>query len=92
MSNHLHVVLKVNADKANSWSDKAVLVQCYKCFKGTLLTQKFVNNENLNEFELGTVHDCITKYPRRLIDISWFMRSLSEPIARQANKKDSCTD
>jgi REP element-mobilizing transposase RayT len=91
MSNHLHIVLKVNADKVASLSDKAVLVQWHKGFKGTLLTQKFVNNEDLNDFEIGTVNDCISEYRRRLIDISWFMRSLSEPIARQANKEDSCT-
>ncbi len=27
----------------------------------------------------------------RLSDISWFMRALSEPIARLANKQDECT-
>jgi hypothetical protein len=60
-------------------------------FKGTLLTQAFVNNEDLNEFELKTTKDCISEYRHRLIDISWFMRSFSELIARQANKEDSCT-
>jgi hypothetical protein len=47
--------------------------------------------KTLNDFEIGTVNDCIAEYRHRLIDISWFMRSLSEPIARQANKEDSCT-
>jgi len=28
---------------------------------------------------------------RRLADISWFMRALSEPIARLANQQDKCT-
>jgi REP element-mobilizing transposase RayT len=27
MSNHLHVVVKVDADKAKHWSDKEVLIQ-----------------------------------------------------------------
>ena len=91
MSNHLHVVIKVDADKAKHWSDKDVLMQWHKGFKGTLLTHKFVKGEDLNEFERKTVNDCITQYRQRLVDISWFMRSLSEPIARMANKEDKCT-
>ncbi|GGQ31532.1 transposase [Shewanella litoralis] len=91
MSNHLHVVLKVDADKVKQWSDKEVLIQWHKGFKGTLLTQKYLKEEDLNSFELQTVNECITEYRKRLIDISWFMRSLSEPIARMANKEDKCT-
>src|SRR5699024_5049946 len=33
----------------------------------------------------------IAEYRRRLMNISWFMRALNEPIARQANKEDNCT-
>ncbi|MEZ9540012.1 transposase [Shewanella sp. 10N.286.51.B8] len=91
MSNHLHVVLKVDIDTAKKWSDKEVLIQWHKGFKGTLLTNKFVKGEALNEFELQAVNDCITQYRLRLTDISWFMRSLCEPIARMANKEDNCT-
>ncbi|MFS1422752.1 transposase [Shewanella sp. 10N.286.48.B5] len=91
MSNHLHVVLKVDADKAKLWTDKEVLIQWHKGFKGTLLTNKFVKGEALNEFELQAVNDCIIQYRQRLTDISWFMRSLCEPIARMVNKEDNCT-
>ncbi|MEZ8188307.1 transposase [Shewanella sp. 5S214] len=91
MSNHLHVVVKVDADKAKHWSNKDVLMQWHKSFEGTLLTQKFVKGEDLNEFELKTVNECIIEYRQRLVDISWFMRSLSELIARMANKEDKCT-
>ncbi|WP_394132399.1 transposase [Shewanella maritima] len=91
MSNHLHVVLKVDADKAKNWSNKQVLEQWHKGFKGTLLTRKFVNGDKLESFELTTVKECITQYRERLTDISWFMRSLCEPIARKANREDNCT-
>ncbi|MFQ3194563.1 MAG: REP element-mobilizing transposase RayT [Colwellia sp.] len=91
MSNHLHVAVKVYADKVKHWSDKDVIMQWHKGFKGTLLTQKLVKGEDLNEFERKTVNDCITQYRQRLVDISWFMRSLSEPIARMANNEDKCT-
>jgi hypothetical protein len=37
------------------------------------------------------LNDCITQYRQRLVDISWLMRSLNEPIARMANKEDKCT-
>ncbi|RPA58872.1 hypothetical protein EGC86_18405 [Shewanella frigidimarina] len=68
-----------------------MLIQWHKGFKGTLLTHKYLKEEDLNQFELQTVNECITEYRKRLIDISWFIRSLSEPIARMANKEDKCT-
>ena len=91
MSNHLHVVLRVDVDKAKGWSDKEVLIAWHSLFKGTLLTHRFVKDEPLQDFELNSVRDCINIFRERLTDISWFMRSLNEPIARQANKEDKCT-
>jgi hypothetical protein len=81
----------VDNDKANSWTDKDVLLQWHKGFKGTLLTQKFVKDKDLNKLELKTVNECIIEYHHRLIEIIWLMRLLSQPIAKQANKEDNCT-
>ncbi|MBA6373578.1 transposase, partial [Colwellia sp. BRX8-4] len=45
----------------------------------------------LTPFEMEMVEETAQVYKQRLIDISWFMRALNEPIARQANKEDKCT-
>ncbi|WP_025823743.1 hypothetical protein [Shewanella marina] len=91
MSNHLHVVLKVDVEQAQVWSDEEVILQWQKLFKGTLLTQKFLKGEKIEAHEFETLNNTITEYRKRLIDISWFMRSLNEPIARKANKEDKCS-
>lgn len=35
-----------------------------------------------------TVRDTLSVYRQRLHDLSWFMRCLNEPIAREANKEN----
>ena len=91
MSNHTHVVLFIDAKKANRLSDKAILIRWHKLFKGTLLTQRFLKNDTLSDAELDTVTSITNVYRQRLQSISWFMRTLNEDIARRANKEDNCT-
>ncbi|WP_025821380.1 hypothetical protein [Shewanella marina] len=91
MHNHLHVVLRVDVERAQAWTVKEVVVQWQKLFKGTILTQKLLNGDKLEDYELDTLNKTITAYRNRLMDISWFMRALNEPIARKANKEDKCT-
>jgi REP element-mobilizing transposase RayT len=91
MSNHVHVVLYVDVEKALRWSDKQVLSLWHTLYKGTLLTQKFLREEALSQGELITLHETIAEYRSRLHDISWLMRNLNEYIAREANKEDDCT-
>jgi len=91
MSNHTHVVLFVNEKKIETWDTGEVLSRWHQLFKGTLLTQKFANNETLTELEKSTVKEVANVYKARLMSISWFMRVLNESIAREANKEDNCT-
>ena len=91
MSNHLHVVLYIDLDTVNNWSDREVVEQWHKLFNGTGLTQKFVKGEVIDECMVAQLKQLIATYRSRLSDISWFMRCLNEPIARQANIEDNCT-
>ena len=85
------IVLHVDSEHVRSWSTLEVLIRWHKLFKGTLLTKKYQQEQPLTKFELAMVEETAQVYKQRLIDISWFMRALNEPIARQANKEDKCT-
>ena len=92
MSNHHHVVLHINKAASLNLSDKEVCQRWHQIYQGTLLTQKFVRvDDPLSPAELDTVILKIEQWRLQLCDISWFMRALNEPIARQANAEDQCT-
>ncbi|WP_159821113.1 transposase [Colwellia sp. 20A7] len=91
MHNHLHLVLHVDSEQAKGWTTAEVLQRWHKLFKGTLLTQQYQMKQSLDKFQLTMVKSTEDIYRSRLIDISWFMRSLNEPIARKANQEDKCT-
>ena len=91
MHNHLHLVLHVDSEQVKTWTTDEVLNRWHQLFKGTLLTQKYQNKQSLDKFQLAMVESTAEIYKQRLIDISWFMRSLNEPIAREANREDNCT-
>ena len=104
MSNHTHLVLHINNQVTCHWTTDEVLRRWHKLFKGTLLTQQYLFQYQLNSDELShntltqltksellTIEQTAQVYRQRLMDISWFMRVLNEGIARQANKEDSCT-
>ncbi|WP_394498274.1 transposase [Shewanella sp. ENK2] len=91
MSNHLHVVLHIDIEMVNHWSDRDVVIQWHKLFKGDVLTHKFAKGQLIESHEVVRLKHTIAIYRSRLCDISWFMRCLNEPIARQANQEDNCS-
>ena len=91
MSNHCHVVLYVDQEKVKSWSMTEVIQRWHQVFRGTLLTQDYIKGQTLHPSVMPTLHNTVNVYRQHLMDISWFMRLLNEPIARMANKEDQCT-
>ncbi|GIU12867.1 MULTISPECIES: transposase [unclassified Shewanella] len=90
MSNHLHLVLRIDAELAKSWSDIEVVAQWQKLFKGDNLNNSFVKGQPLESYQQAIINKRVKDYRIRLMDISWFMRALNEPIARKANAEDKC--
>lgn len=91
MSNHFHVVLYINSEKSDSWSDEEVIDRWHRLFKGTLQSQRFVARVDQEKAALDLLAKQATEWRARLTNISWFMRVLNEKIARMANKEDECT-
>ncbi len=91
MSNHMHLILRNRPDVVAAWSDKEVAIRWLRVFPGRRL------EEHLSEPTENDVNMLVHQTERllvirqRLSDVSWFMRALSEPIARMANRQDECT-
>jgi REP element-mobilizing transposase RayT len=91
MSNHYHLVVKLDPDESKRWSNDEVLQRWTSLFRGPLLVQRYRAGEALTAAEHDTVRATAAVYRQRLGDLSWFMKCLNEPIARQANAEDGCT-
>ena len=91
MSNHYHLVLKLSPDQLVDRSDDEIMDRWCALFKGPLLIQRYREGHALSTAEQVTVRDIVNVWRDKLSSISWFMRCLNQPIARQANREDECT-
>ena len=91
MSNHYHLVVKLNPDEPDNWSDDEVLNRWTSLFRGPLLVQRYRDGEAMSAVELDTLQSTAGVFRNRLGSLSWFMKCLNEPIARKANAEDDCT-
>ncbi len=91
MSNHYHVVLHINDQKAKNWSNKEVAQRWTSIFKGPTFITEWINDIPLDDEESTILDTLLPVWRKRLTDISWFMRCMNETIARQANKEDNCS-
>ncbi len=89
MSNHYHIVVRVDKERALAWSRDEVLAQWLKIFSGSVLINRYLAGEKLSKAEIKKLDEIVENYRMRLFDLSWFMRVLNESIARMANKEDN---
>lgn len=75
MSNHYHVVVRIDDRRPIEWSDDEVIERWSRVFRVT------VDKKNADNVQL---------WRERLASISWYMRCINEPLARWANREDDC--
>lgn len=91
LSNHLHVVLRNRPDVVETWSDKDVALRWLQIFPGKRIEDQLGDPTTNDVDSLVRDKEKLELVRSRLSDISWFMRALSEPIARMANRQEKCT-
>ena len=90
MSNHYHLVLRVDNNRSTQWSIDEVIERWCELYSGHILVKRYCEGEALSAAEWQAVSAIVELWRTRLKDISWFMRCLNESIARQANQEDNC--
>ncbi len=93
MSNHYHIVVRIDDERAGKWTDEEVLRRWTQLFTGPLFVRRYLSDERdqMDVSQLSSVSTFAATYRERLHDLSWFMRVLNESIARMANAEDDCT-
>ena len=87
MSNHLHVVIRVNAEAADTWTREEVASRWTRLF-GASADPRL---QAIREQVLAADPERLATCRSRLRSLSWFMQCLSGPIARRANREDEVT-
>ncbi|HNP35182.1 MAG TPA: transposase [Woeseiaceae bacterium] len=81
MNNHYHLVLRLNVNRQTVWTDNEVTMQWQRLH---------ALPDNFDCLDTLATQRQIAIWRERLGSISWFMKSLNEPLARWANKEDGC--
>ncbi len=89
MSNHYHVVVRINEKMAQGWSDRVVAERWMQLFRGPEVVKRWFSGQTEGGETLKAL-EIISLWRARLYDLGWFMKCLNEYLARRANEEDCC--
>jgi REP element-mobilizing transposase RayT len=90
MSNHYHLVVRVDREQGARLSNEEVVLRWTRLFRAPPLIRSWLDGDATTA-ERAIAEQLIERWRKRLIDISWYMRTLNEYLARRANAEDECT-
>jgi REP element-mobilizing transposase RayT len=90
MSNHYHLVLRVDREQAARLPNEEVVRRWTRLYRAPPLIQRWQEG-CAGAAEQVIAEQLIERWRKRLVDISWYMRTLNENLARRANAEDECT-
>lgn len=86
MSNHYHLVMRLDPRAPQGWTDETVAQRWVSLTVRDDDIQTALRIESILEDP-----ERLGEYRKRLGSLSWFMRLMNESIARRANREDGCT-
>ena len=92
MGNHMHLVIRTRPDIAVAWSDDEVALRWWSLFPKRRTPTGVAaapTPEELNHIRNDQAG--LAEKRSRLANVSWFMKCVSEPIAKRANRDDNLT-
>ncbi len=88
MDNHLHLLLRIDPDRANEWSDDEVVRRWGRLFPPRDKSRRPIPvSDDWVQWRLKDA-SWVAMTRQRLQSLSWFMKCLKEPLARLANRQD----
>jgi REP element-mobilizing transposase RayT len=90
MSNHYHLGVFVDVQRAQSWTELEVVRRWTQLYKLPELVRRYLATE-VSLAEQDAAKLIIDTWRKRLMDVSWFMKEMNEHLARKANAEDGCT-
>jgi hypothetical protein len=91
MDNHLHLLLRIDCEEAENWSDQEVVERWFRLFPPRRSDRKPMKlSEKMVQAKLNN-SNWVRETRSRLSSLGWFMKCLKEPLARLANQQDRCT-
>jgi hypothetical protein len=91
LSNHFHVVLRSRPDIVSAWSDKESALRWMQLFQGKRFQEQLESPTTSDVQALANDSEKLAVVRSRLSDLSWFMKTIAEPIARRANSEEKLT-
>lgn len=88
MSNHCHMTLRNRPDVVETWTNEEVARRWWSLFPKRKNKDKTPAEPTENDLKSFMAPGYCKQLRARLSDISWWMRSFAEPIARRSNKED----
>jgi len=72
MSNHYHLVLKVDKVAAGQWTDEEVASRWVQLFNSNVLVNRWLKESNITQAETDKALEFITEWRSRLYNLGWY--------------------